>query len=80
MSTLSNVVSQSQAHPLPGGVPGFLRRGWIAYLEWRLHKLAARQLQGMSDRELKDIGLTRSDIEAALRGNLQRDHTIVRYY
>jgi len=80
MSTLSHAVSQAREHALSSGAFGSIRRWWIAYLEWRLHQLAATQLHGMTDRELKDIGLTRSEIEAALRGDLQRDHIMVRYY
>ncbi len=79
MSTISNVM-QTQEQGRLGGALAFLKRRWIAYLEWRVHQLAAAQLYGMTDRELKDIGLTRSDIEAALRGNHHRDHTFVRYY
>jgi len=35
----------------------------------RLEHLAIHQLQAMSDRELKDIGVVRSQIEFALRGD-----------
>jgi len=45
-----------------------LKSLWFAYLEHRLHQQAAAQLYAMSDRELKDIGLNRSEIESALRG------------
>jgi uncharacterized protein YjiS (DUF1127 family) len=37
-------------------------------------------LAGMSDRELKDIGLTRTAIPAAVRGAIVRDRMISRYY
>jgi uncharacterized protein YjiS (DUF1127 family) len=80
MSTISNVVPQTGEQAGSGGVFALLRRWWMAYLEWRLHHLAATQLHAMTDRELKDIGLSRSEIEAALRGDHQRDHNIVRYY
>jgi len=45
---------------------------WIAYLTRRIERQAIIQLHAMSDRELQDIGLTRSEIERAVRG--KRDH------
>jgi uncharacterized protein YjiS (DUF1127 family) len=34
----------------------------------------------MSERELKDIGLTRSDLPRVVRGEAARDRTLGRYY
>jgi uncharacterized protein YjiS (DUF1127 family) len=44
-------------------------RGWIVRLikEWH-HRGDIHKLQGMSDRQLSDIGLSRSRIEDAVRG------------
>jgi uncharacterized protein YjiS (DUF1127 family) len=39
---------------------------WGAYSRWRVEQRAAAQLHGMSDRELKDIGLIRSEIDCAV--------------
>jgi uncharacterized protein YjiS (DUF1127 family) len=50
---------------LPGGLGRVLRRWWLAYMEWRLQRLAAKLLHRMSDRQLRDLGLTRSQIELA---------------
>jgi uncharacterized protein YjiS (DUF1127 family) len=44
----------------------------MSYLARRIERAAIIQLHGMSDRELQDIGLTRSRIERAVRG--ERDH------
>ena len=38
------------------------KRAWIAYLNWRIERAAIDQLFAMRDRELKDIGLIRSEI------------------
>jgi uncharacterized protein YjiS (DUF1127 family) len=46
----------------------------------RLEKLAIRQLKAMSDRQLKDIGIVRSQIEFAVRGGLERDRTFPRWF
>jgi uncharacterized protein YjiS (DUF1127 family) len=40
---------------------------WMACLTRRIERLAILQLEAMSDRELEDIGLTRSQIEAGER-------------
>jgi len=45
-----------------------LRHCWLAYMDWRLQQLAISRLGHMSDRELKDIGLLRSQIELKVRG------------
>ena len=37
---------------------------------WQERNRARRELERLSDRDLADIGLTRSGIEAALRGDL----------
>jgi uncharacterized protein YjiS (DUF1127 family) len=44
----------------------------MSYLTRRIERAAMIQLHRMSDRELQDIGLTRSQIERAVRGEL--DH------
>lgn len=80
MSTISNVLQETQGQALSGGFWAGLRRWWISYLEWRVERLAAAQLYGMSDRELKDIGLNRSEIQAALKGDSGRNRLHVHYY
>jgi uncharacterized protein YjiS (DUF1127 family) len=43
-----------------------VERRWSAYGRWRIEQLAAAQLNVMSDRELQDIGLIRSEISRAV--------------
>lgn len=43
-----------------------LERRWSAYSRWRTERHAAAQLHAMSDRDLKDIGLIRSEIDRAV--------------
>jgi uncharacterized protein YjiS (DUF1127 family) len=57
-----------------------LTRWWLAYIAWRIQRDAIAQLGSMSDRELKDIGLSRSQIECAVMGERARDHVFRRYY
>jgi len=43
-----------------------LTRLWTAYLNWRSKQRAIAHLRSMSDQQLKDIGLVRSQIECAV--------------
>lgn len=54
------------------GLVSTLKRWWSAYLTRRLEQAAILQLHAMSDRELRDIGLDRSQIERSVRGEV--DH------
>jgi uncharacterized protein YjiS (DUF1127 family) len=51
----------------------------MAYITWRIEQAAIAQLWAMSDRELKDIGLTRSEITRAVRLEV-RDRRFGRYH
>jgi uncharacterized protein YjiS (DUF1127 family) len=55
-----------------------LRRMGVAYINWRLEEAVINQLWSMNDRDLKDIGLTRSEITSAVKGDLTRDRTFRR--
>lgn len=72
MSTISSA-------PAPQGLPGqsllvgalaALKRWWMAYLIWRMEQAAIAHLWSLSDRTLKDMGLTRSEIPRVVRGEL----------
>jgi uncharacterized protein YjiS (DUF1127 family) len=43
-----------------------LMRLWAHYLKWRIEQQAITHLRSMSDAQLDDIGLVRSQIEPAL--------------
>jgi uncharacterized protein YjiS (DUF1127 family) len=70
MSTICN------APATPRGIAGqrarklvaTLDRWLAAYMAWRLEQAAIAALSAMSDRDLKDMGLHRSGIPAAVRG------------
>jgi len=63
-----------------GGLVAALQCWFVAYLTWRKEREAIVQLSSMSDRELKDIGLSRSEIAGAADGEGVRDCAISRYY
>jgi uncharacterized protein YjiS (DUF1127 family) len=50
------------------GLVASVRIWCVAHLTRRMERVAMAQLQAMSDRELRDIGLTRSEIEQAVKG------------
>ncbi|PWT92321.1 MAG: DUF1127 domain-containing protein [Proteobacteria bacterium] len=43
-----------------------LKRWWAAYTAWRIEQAAIDELSSFSDRALRDIGLNRSGIPAAV--------------
>ena len=76
MSTNFNAPAAGQAIAGPSqalGLVAALKRWWLAYITWRIEQAAIVQLWSMSDRELKDIGLTRSDITSNVRIDAVRD-------
>jgi uncharacterized protein YjiS (DUF1127 family) len=48
-------------------VAAALKRLGTAYVSWRLDQAALATLNSMSERELADVGLSRSDIPRAMR-------------
>lgn len=44
----------------------------VAYLTWRIERAAITQLGSMSDRQLRDIGISRSEIVSAVKGEVDR--------
>lgn len=65
---------QTLDRPTAGGrLADVLRSWWAAYRAWRAERLAVSHLSAMSDRQLKDIGLVRSQIEFAVKVDFERD-------
>jgi uncharacterized protein YjiS (DUF1127 family) len=70
MSTMTRVAVPAAAGPRRGraaGLAALLGRWWAARMQRRLERLAMRQLEAMSDRELRDIGVARSEIARVAR-------------
>jgi uncharacterized protein YjiS (DUF1127 family) len=70
MSTTFGTASAQELAPSSWarGILATAKRTWVAYMTWRIERAAIDQLSAMSDRQLKDIGLTRGEIVAAARG------------
>jgi uncharacterized protein YjiS (DUF1127 family) len=69
-------VAAGQSHSARLGAA--LRRMGVAYINWRLEEAVINHLWSMNDRDLKDIGLTRSEITSTVKGDLTRDRTFRR--
>jgi len=70
------IVGQSWVRELVASLKGW----WASYQTWRAEQAAIAELWSMSDRELRDIGLTRSEITGAVQGEAARDRAISRCY
>ena len=79
MSTMSSaptapqeIDGQSWAKDLVKNLGAALNRWCVAYLTWRIERAPITQLWSMSDRQLRDIGISRSELDSALRGEAER--------
>jgi uncharacterized protein YjiS (DUF1127 family) len=83
--TMSTISSSSAPHGITsqslmmGGVVASLKCWWVAYRTWRIEQAAIDRLCSMSDRTLKDIGLTRSGISDAVKDERAIDRAFTRY-
>jgi uncharacterized protein YjiS (DUF1127 family) len=77
--TRSASSSRSGETCVEGMVHAF-RRWLTAFRTWKTERVAMAQLQLMSDRELKDIGLVRSEINFAVKDGIARHSVYRRYY
>ena len=57
-----------------------LQSWWVGFLDWRIRREATLQLEALSDRQLRDIGLRRCEIGGAVRGELKRERIFYRRY
>src|SRR6516165_6610490 len=76
MSTISTRPASSEAFASNSWTfrPAAVLKRWrVAYLNWRLRQAAIAELAVLSDRELKDIGLKRGEIENAVTNTLKRE-------
>jgi uncharacterized protein YjiS (DUF1127 family) len=80
MSTISSAstVVQGKGHFWALGLAATLKGWWVAYMSWRTEQAAIAQLSALSDRALKDIGLTRSEITGAVRAQVKPKHRVRR--
>jgi uncharacterized protein YjiS (DUF1127 family) len=74
MITLSSTAARLQSVATqPSRLIARVQSWWMAYLDRRMQRSAIFQLEALSDRELRDIGLRRCEIEGAVKGELKRE-------
>ena len=81
MSTISSAPAAAQdtaGHSWASGLAAILKCWWVAFITWRIERAAIAQLQAMSQLELHDIGLIRSNITDAVRHQTACDNTFTR--
>jgi uncharacterized protein YjiS (DUF1127 family) len=81
MSIMSSATTSTQGisrQSRTGALLATLQRWWVAYITWRLEQAAIARLCSMSDRELRDIGITRSGIPNAVMVRAEFDRTFRR--
>lgn len=81
MSTICNSAAtlSTAGNGIFGKLAAAAGRGFRAFIAWRARQAAISHLHSMSDRELKDIGLSRPEIEFAVMGERARERAL-RYY
>jgi uncharacterized protein YjiS (DUF1127 family) len=79
MSTISSIAPQrASASAIAHALWSTVTRWWVVYMTWRIEQLAITRLKEVSDRQLKDIGVARSQIKSAVTGRIVRDHMLGR--
>jgi uncharacterized protein YjiS (DUF1127 family) len=74
MGTILGVETQhADTGAIVRAVGSAMMRWWAAYTAWRIEQWAMRRLSAMSDSEIKDIGLVRSQIKFAVKNGTDRD-------
>jgi uncharacterized protein YjiS (DUF1127 family) len=62
------------------GIGNFLRRAVAAVADWRRRQAVIREMEMLTDRDLADIGLTRSDLPRVFDPEFAADHAHGRDY
>jgi uncharacterized protein YjiS (DUF1127 family) len=82
MSMMSSATTATQGMSRQsriGGLLATLQRWWVAYINWRLEQAAIARLCSMSERELRDIGVSRCEITRAVMVGTEFDRALRRY-
>ena len=69
---LSHPAAGAASHKAEERPIGLLRSWWNAYWEHRSKRAAVVMLNALDDRNLRDIGLSRSEIESVVYGRHDR--------
>jgi uncharacterized protein YjiS (DUF1127 family) len=80
---MSTIISTTGIHQSPvceclSRIAGALKHAWDSYHAWRIQAATIACLRSLSDQQLEDIGLTRAQIDCAVRGTLDSHPLIAR--
>ena len=78
---MSAICSAPSAQSITGRqfpVLATLKRWCVTYMGWRVERAAIAHLRAMSDRDLRDIGLMRSQVAQVVQG-AALDHALSQY-
>ena len=63
MNTARSAIGLGQAPASTRGFSSSIRSHWDAFQEWRKYKKLQSDLNGLTDGELRDIGIARGEID-----------------
>ncbi|WFU73967.1 MULTISPECIES: DUF1127 domain-containing protein [unclassified Bradyrhizobium] len=69
MSTIYAAAGSAQTSVSTRRAPNFLKRYFDAYCAWRIRQTLRATLDGLSDLELRDIGVARGEIDYLVRAD-----------
>jgi uncharacterized protein YjiS (DUF1127 family) len=75
MTTISQTAGRSLSPPSSGGFFRSIANGAYALLDFLERRTAIKTLNELDDRALRDIGITRSQIEDAVYGHVKAELT-----
>ena len=73
MSTIHDSRELRQAAASIGGISSIVTAIWQSIQEWRERQRTRNALEDLSDKELRDIGITRGEIDHIVRGSRSID-------
>jgi len=73
MNTISQTAGQSLSPSSSGGFLRSIANGALALLDYLERRAAIKTLSELDERALRDIGITRSQIEDAVGGSLKTE-------
>ena len=68
MFATTSTIASPAGTTSPGALPGIFKAGWESITRYLVRRAAIASLRELDDRILRDLGIERSEIEAAVRG------------
>ena len=68
MTCTSDVVARQATHVASSRLREFLHKAWLAYWDWQGRRATVRILHSLDARTLRDIGLSKGEINSVVYG------------